>query len=395
MSVPSAAGLRRGASGLILTVILILWPAAARAQDPAGTAPESTASASPWYQQISVNGLASTSISFNFNKPLSRTNQFRVFDVDDDSFTLDMLELVIQKDASAPGQAGFRVDALAGSGVPHVSASVGLFRDKNGTGEDFDLRQAFFSYVAPAGRGLRFDVGKFSTAVGYEVVGGYENYNDNASRSLVFGFAEPFAHTGVRLSYPFSDRVSAVFMVANGWDNVRDNNRGKTVGAQLAVAPSERGSVSVSYIGGPEQDHASPMRHLLDLIGVWKPNGTWSFATNYDRGVEARVPLADTAGGGVEDVTWQGVAGYARVNLTARFFVTLRAEWFDDPQGARTGDRQTLTEVTVTPSFRVRPNLVVRGDLRRDHSDREVFEKEDGRLGRNQVTASLNGIFVF
>ena len=82
----------------------------------------------------------------------------------------------------------------------------------------------------------------------------------------------------------------------------------------------------------------------------------------------ARVPLADTAGGGVEDVTWQGVAGYARVNLTARFFVTLRAEWFDDPQGARTGYRQTLTEVTVTPSFRVRPNLVVRGDLRRDHS---------------------------
>ena len=51
MSVPSAAGLRRGALGLILTVILILWPAAARAQDPAGTAPESTASASPWYQQ--------------------------------------------------------------------------------------------------------------------------------------------------------------------------------------------------------------------------------------------------------------------------------------------------------------------------------------------------------
>jgi hypothetical protein len=395
MPVLSSAGLHRGATGLFILIILFLSPAGARAQDPAGPPSGSTPSDSPWYQQISVNGLVSTSISFNFNKPDSRTNQFRVFDVDDDSFTFDVLELVIQKDASAPGQAGFRVDALAGSGVPHVSASAGLFRDANGKGEDFDLRQAFFSYVAPAGRGLRFDVGKFSTAVGYEVIGGYENYNDNVSRSLLFGFAEPFAHTGVRLTYPFSDRVSAVFMVANGWDNVRDNNRGKTVGAQLALTPGDRGSVSVSYIGGPEQDNASPMRHLLDLVGAWSPDGTWTFAVNYDRGAEARVPLAGTAGGGVADVTWQGIAGYARVNLTARFFVTGRAEWFDDPQGARTGYRQTLTEVTVTPSFRVRPNLVVRGDLRRDHSNRDVFEKEDGRLGRSQVTASLNGIFVF
>ena len=395
MRVPLPAGPRRRPTGLAFLIILLLSPSAIRAQDPSGSASESTTSSSPWYQQISVNGMVSTSLSFNFNRPVSRTNQFRVFDVDDDSFTLDELELVIQKAVSGPNRAGFRVDALAGSGVPRVSASAGLFRDESGKAQDFDLRQAFFSYVAPVGRGLRVDVGKFSTQVGYEVIGGYENYNDTVSRSLVFGFAEPFAHTGLRLTYPVNDRVSALFMVVNGWDNVRDNNRGKTVGAQLALTPTSGTSVSVSYLGGPEQSDSSNMRHLFDLVGVWKATGMLTFATNYDYGAEARVPLAGTAGGGIEDVTWQGLAGYARVDLTGRFFVTLRAEWFDDPQGARTGYRQTLTEVTLTPSFRVRPNLVVRGDLRRDHSDREVFEKEDGRLGRNQVTASVNGIFVF
>jgi hypothetical protein len=167
------------------------------------------------------------------------------------------------------------------------------------------------------------------------------------------------------------------------------------VGAQLALTPSGRASVSVSYLGGPEQNDASNMRHLLDLVGTWKPNGRLSLATNYDYGAEARVPLAATAGGGIEDVTWQGIAGYARVDVTARFSLTVRAERFDDRQGARTGYRQTLSEVTLTPAFRVRPNVVVRGDLRRDHSDGDVFEKEDGQFGRNQVTASLNGIFVF
>ncbi len=389
------AGPRRAAAGLAFMVVLFLSPSVLRAQDPAGTPPESATSSSPWYQQISVDGLISTSLSLNFNQPISRTNQFRIFDVDDDSITLDELELVVQRPLSGPSQAGFRVDALAGSAVPKVAASAGLFRDENGKAQDFDLPQVFFSYSAPVGRGLRFDVGKFVTQVGYEVIGGYEDYNDNASRSLLFGFAEPFTHTGLRITYPFSERVSALFMLVNGWDNVRDNNRGKTVGAQLAFAPTGRASVSVSYLGGPEQNDASNMRHLLDLVGTWKPNGRLSLATNYDYGAEARVPLAATAGGGIEDVTWQGIAGYARVDLTARFFVTVRAERFDDPQGARTGCRQTLSEVTLTPAFRVRPDVVVRGDLRRDHSDREVFEKEDGRFGRNQVTASLNGVFVF
>ena len=59
---------------------------------------------------------------------------------------------------------------------------------------------------------------------------------------------------------------------------------------------------------------------------------------NYDYGRETQVAMAETAGGGVRDASWQGIAGYGRYAFSDRA-LTLRGEWFDDPQGARTGTR--------------------------------------------------------
>lgn len=354
------------------------------------------AAPAPWYAQISVNGLVSASYVGNVNSPPSGTNQFRVFDTRSDTFALDVAELVVQRSASSPGDAGFRVDLTFGSLIPKVTAAAGLFRDDNGVAGSFDLQQAFFSYIAPAGRGLRIDAGKFTTYLGYEVIEGYDGYNDNHSHSFLFGYAQPITHTGLRLAYAFSGAISTQLFIVNGWDNALDSNSGKSVGAQLALTPSPRLTASVSYLGGPEQaNDNSHVRHALDVVAMIKAAPSLSFAVNYDYGQESSVPLAEAAGGGVADALWQGVAGYGRVTISPRAAITFRAEWFDDPQGARTGYVQSLKAFTLTPEFKPHPHLVVRGDLRRDWSNRDVFEKDDGTLGRSQMTVSLNGIFVF
>ncbi|HYN43778.1 MAG TPA: outer membrane beta-barrel protein, partial [Thermoanaerobaculia bacterium] len=182
-------------------------PAPTPAPAPVPAAPR------PWYETIAVNGFVTTSWSWNFNRPASGTNQYRVFDFDDNTIKIDGAELVLQKVASAPGEAGFRVDAVAGASIPRVSAAAGLFRDDDGKAEDFDLQQAFVSYVAPLGSGLRFDAGKFATHCGYEVIEGYDGYNDNATRSFLFGYAEPSSHTGLKATYAFSGTVSTMVEV--------------------------------------------------------------------------------------------------------------------------------------------------------------------------------------
>ena len=87
------------------------------------------------------------------------------------------------------------------------------------------------SYIAPLGTGLRFDFGKFVTHLGYELIEGYDGYNDNYSRSLLFNYAIPLTHTGVKASYSISPKVSLMAMVVNGWDDAIDNNSSKSVGA--------------------------------------------------------------------------------------------------------------------------------------------------------------------
>lgn len=82
------------------------------------------------------------------------------------------------------GDAGFRVD-LEGGFIPQASASAGLFRDADGAAGDLDLQQAYVGYAANVGRGLRFDFGKFVTPMGYELIEGYDGYNDNATRSFL------------------------------------------------------------------------------------------------------------------------------------------------------------------------------------------------------------------
>jgi len=167
------------------------------------------------------------------------------------------------------------------------------------------------------------------------------------------------------------------------------------MGAQLKYDASPGTSVVVAYMGGPEQPgNDVNIRHTVD---AWASStaGRATFAMNYGYGREEQVPLAETAGGGVRDAKWQGIAGYVRCEVWSRLAATIRGEWFDDPVGARTGYAQSLTEVTITPEFRVHRRLVVRSDLRRDQSSQAVFEHADGTFGRTQMTLSLNTLIVF
>jgi hypothetical protein len=344
----------------------------------------------PWYEAIAFNVFIETTYTENFNRPDSSTNQFRVFDTVAGSIRLDVAELVVQKKASAPGEAGFRIDALAGSSLPHVTAASGLFRDDvTGKAGDFDLLQAFATWIAPLGRGLKLDAGKFTTHMGYEVVDGPDGYNDNVSRSLLYGWAVPITHVGLRATYAVTDTFSAQAVVVSGWDNATDNNGNKSLGAQLLYTPAPAVTVALNVMTGPEKPRdEADRRNSFDAWATWKASGRWSFAVNADYGCEP----GDRTGG--DGVAWYGVAGYARFTLNDRVALSLRAEFFRDPSGERTGAGQTISEVTLTPEWKPAKGLAVRGELRHDWSTEPVFERRD-ELSKGQTTAALNVVYVF
>jgi hypothetical protein len=334
-------------------------------------------------QDIKINAFVDTAYDYNLNDPSSRINQLRVFDFDHNTFTLNTTELVIQKEVIEPGDLGFRADLNYGYNLPQATTSSGSFgRD------EFDLQQAYVSYKAPIGSGLTVDLGKFITHLGAEVIQGYDGYNDNYSRSFLFGYAIPFTHTGLRLSYDITDQLNIQGIAVNGWDTVNDDNDTKSLGLHLGWDPSDYLSLVFNYIGGSEQmGNEDDWRQVFDLVAIIKPSNRLTFLLNYDYGMEKNVP-------GLGNSQWQGVSLVTRYDITDKLAMAFRSEYFRDDDGSRTGNIQDLWEITLTAEIKLNDYFILRPEYRHDSSSRRVFDDKSGFSGE-QDTFAMNLIFKY
>jgi hypothetical protein len=356
---------------------------------------------------VELHAFASSSYTFNFNKPTQRppngsTNVNRIFDADHNSFKFDVGELVILKDTPKPGDVGFRTDLTYGFSVPEVTQSTADTGDTQSS--QFDVQQAYVSYHAPVGSGLQLDFGKFITHIGAEVIEGYDGFNSNFSRSFLFGLAIPFTHTGIRAGYTINDTISVMGMVANGWDITVDNNDGKTLGAQIAITPTDSVSLLLNWAGGQEAiggtvAFSNDTTHIFDVVLDVALTNSTSAQLNLDYGIQAN----GAAAGG--DAEWWGVAGIVRHDYNKWFSINLRGEFFNDLDGTRassaaalpTGQGQELWEITVTPEVRINQNMVVRMEYRHDESSRTeaFFDSGAGKTKSTQDTIALNALFYY
>lgn len=324
--------------------------------------------------------------TYNLGNPDSQENELRVFDHKANSFTLDMAQIQFVKDAPMGG-IGYKLKLSAGETAKFIHAlGLGIESGANPKDTDvFDLTEAYVSYVAPLGRGIRFDFGKMVTYHGAEVIEAKDN--PNYSRSFLFNFAIPFTHTGLKVSYPFSDALNASVHIVNGWDNFDDNNKGKTVGLFVGYTPAEKLGMIFNLMYGPEKDDNNhDNRFLLDWVGTVKPIKNLTFILNTDYATEEH----SAPDGG--QAKWYGIVGIAKYDFSERYSLSLRAEYFKDQDGVRTGAAQALKEITVTPESRLARGLIVRPEYRHDWSDEKAFDSGDKK---NQDTIALAVMYTW
>lgn len=391
---------------------MLLSPLLLLAQDSVTVATTSTATAAdsqeakPWWQTITVNGFASLSYGYNTNRPYNNLNQYRVFDFNDNEPQLDMAQIVIQRAIEKPNQFGFRLNMIAGSGVPEVTAAWGMFRDtESDVAHHFDIPESYVSYIAPLGKGLRFDAGKMASHLGSEIIGGYDGYNDEFSRGFIFGFGVPFTYTGVKVTYPFSSKISVMAVGVLGWDEVQHYNQGYSWGWQVTVTPTKATTLYFNFIHGPERPKDTRDQRTVDeIVGSWKTTPRLSLGFDVVYGHEENAVCLG------RDAIWRGLAGYVKYNFTQKFSLAFRGEVFNDDGGTRTGVDQTLQGYTWTPEYDMRAKLsdlgswlkkldgkfVIRGDIRFDHSNKNVFFTSNPQVFvPNQSTVAANLIYLF
>ena len=308
------------------------------------------------------------------------TNDLRGFDQPANSFELDMAEIVFSKDPAA-GLIGYHVKFMAGETAKLMNAA-GVGDAGPGATGSIDLTEAYLSYIAPIGKGLRFDAGKMVTFVGAEVIEAIDN--PNYSRSLLFTWAEPLTHTGVKASYVFTDNVNAALFLLNGWDNATDNNSGKTVGVSVNIATGDLFSGYINYLQGPEQTNDNhDKRILLDLVATIKPIKPLSIILNYDNGQQDQ-----SAGAGTEKSS--GISGIVKYDINDTYSISVRGESFNDSDGYSTGTPQELAEFTLTPEIRLTGGLILRPEYRHDTSNIDSF---DNGTKKTQDTFALAAMY--
>ncbi len=248
------------------------------------------------------------------------------------------------------------------------------------------IKQAYLTWKASDKFSLT--AGQFGTHVGYEVIDAYVNYN--YSLSNLFGNG-PFYHTGVKATVSPSDKFAFTFGLANGLDSKEDNNKGKGIIGQLFFQPAEKWSVYLNYFGSNEgSDTEKSFYNIFDLAT------TLAVTEKFNLGLNA-------AYGTQDGKTWGGGALYANVQLSEKFGLGGRYEYFDNKSAIRglvkaDGSGTSVSSFTLTGNVTISDNLLFKPEFRLDSYSKgaagsEQFIDKDGKGTDSQST--FGGAFIF
>jgi hypothetical protein len=351
---------------------------------------------------LSVNGYIDAGYNWA-NRDLQAGAQgngtpLRTFDNQDNSFVLHQLGLTVAKQPKEGfgGLVNFTVgsDAQVIHSFPEPSvAQTGLTGAATST---FDVTQGYLSYSQGA---LTMIGGKFTTLAGTEVIASTGNLN--ISRSILFG-AIPFTHTGFRASYAPSDTVTIYGGLNNGWDQMQDANRNKTLEVGATFNPVKAMTMTLSGYFGNEPATLFPAptqggeRDLIDFVLNYIASNSLSF------GLEALTFKQDRQGG--SSAKYQGLALYASSMLNQQWRASVRGEYFDDKDGFRFNTVDPVGggplgvkyyEATLTLAYLPTKDVELRTEVRGDKAKEAVYADTDGSLKKSLLTFGLQGLYKF
>lgn len=307
----------------------------------------------------------------------------RVYDREHNSFNLHMLDLTV---SSLPKQGfGALADLNFGSDA-NVHAPIG-----SGNTDEFDVQQGFLNYAQGP---LNVMFGKYVTLAGAEVIKSPDNFN--FTRGILFGYAIPFTHTGVRASYTLGDALKFTAGINNGWDVLKESAAGdndKTVEFGVAFNPAKDLATSVAIYRGEEPGAAGApagMRTLIDAVASLNLSDALTVALNVDLAEQE-----DALGAG-RDAEWQGIAAYGNFKFAPMWRVAARAEYINDKDGFRTaGVGNKWNEVTATLAYMPTKAVELRAEVRADRSNKAIFLERDGSAEKSQQSVGLEALYKF
>jgi hypothetical protein len=359
-------------------------PAPAAAAAPAPTTPPAPP---PKFGGWSFSGLYDGYLTDNTNHPNQNDgyNQLQNFDIINGQPETSLAKVTIDKSDSV---IGIHLDVGFGETMRLIHAGDPAAQDHRSLRY---IEQAYAIFKPKKTHGTEFDFGTFVTSAGAEVIESPSNWN--YSRSLLFAWAIPYYHFGLKTTTPINKVVTVGFQLVNPWNSVWGNHNFTNIGLTLGVTKGIY-TWNTNYYWGPNNPVIGNLpsggdRNLFDSTLTVAPNDKTSFYINGDYGRNAYA-----TGGG--HANWEGVALAGRYQLTKMGAVAGRMEYFKDAQGFETGTIQSLGEFTITGEYKFSSIFLTRLEARRDISSVPFFNdlsKPNGSTTDTTLTLAFMAVF--
>ncbi|MFO0577376.1 MAG: outer membrane beta-barrel protein [Polyangia bacterium] len=328
---------------------------------------------------VILGGYAELFYQWNFNQPANAVTNFRGFDTRHNSVTISN---VVLDTAGSVGPVSVRIALQYGHtpetyylSEPASPATAGA--GATGTQVWKFLQQALIGYRAPLGRGLLFEGGIYLSPIGIEGMAIKDQWN--FSRSNLF-FGLPFYHTGFRISYPLTGRLTATLHAVNGWNSVVDNNTPWSLAGELAYVVPERLTLHFVYFTGIERStfapEGQPWRHLFDAYATFQPRSWIALSLHGDAGFEPNA---------FGTSYWAAGAAYLCFMPHRVLHFGVRADAFHEHVAESAGGRAApifwpadlVASQTLTADVRPHGNLSLRLEYRHDYATAPMYFSSD------------------
>lgn len=191
---------------------------------------------------ITIEGYIDTYYAYDFNKPASGARPYFVSMARHNELTVNLVYLAIKYTSS-------RLRA-------RLAPGVGTYMNANYANEPVILKNIVEAYGGVKlwrNKNIWLDVGIFNSHYTNESAISKDQFTYTRSFSPEY---VPYYLLGIKLTLPLREKLNAYLYLINGWQQIDDQNKSKSLGTQLEYRPSDFWLINWNTYAGSEQ---SPM----------------------------------------------------------------------------------------------------------------------------------------
>ena len=314
-----------------------------------------------------------------------------------DEFLLNQIGLVVQKPLQQDRlDFGFDVRYFAGADAALGQPKGGIDDPPNNPrfGQDFrDLDITAHLPIITEG-GMDIKVGRMNTIIGYN--GFLAPYRPLYSSDYQFFYSQDGAFTGALTNLHVNDQLeiwNGITLGANTFFTLRSNDSYCYIGqVNYWVQEEKRTRLTASVYAGPDALFAAPglsgdFDTMVELRVQQDWNEYFTQVVQSNMGWDTNTPVGTGS--------WYGLYSIGILHLSTKWDAIVRAEWFDDVKGTRTGFDTNYSEVTLGVNWHPNKFLEVRPEIRGDFAGKDAFGAGGVVDSRSQLTGAVSALVKF